>query len=865
MRDPFLWTWRSTPGVVLAAIVFLIGSSWAQTESRVGSQPELLVEPQGLDRVPDWPKISIEEQTARAVQRLALLELRMQRSPTPADYEIAMRTLELARELTPDDVELARRIVAAAWGTGDTDALVDATRALLRLDPSDTVAQLRLITARISRAQTAEERLGLYDRFLGPSGAKLASSVRSRLALDAALLLRELGDDERFVSMLNRAMTLDGTNKAAAQLALTFYAGRVTDPVGRFEMMLHLLYADPLDPNVHLAIAQELADHGVMKSAERFHNHAATLYQRSGNIPSGLDMNSLSLRWQLYGPESTLDVLNKSLATMREQAQAKYDAGIEMDIDPEELLDPNEVRIDLEKEKVRVISAMAVGDEETLVAAMKDMHASVVYASKQLAGEETRPAGYSEEAARHQGLAMLIQLQIYRFWTGVDTELAVEDTKLLYENASENFEFMLNPIDPWLLYNEGKYEEAVARTEELGQAGGRVAHIARALSLEKLGRKDEAREILFGLARSDGLAPSSAWARWYAIENLGEDGLRTAYADGLEAFAVDVPRFVDDMIEDTSSFMSFRIEVVESPTRVNMPWHVRIRVRNLSPIPLAVGSDRPINSRVLLQPHRDTNLAFFFKELFPEVVELNRRLRLEPYETIDAIVSVDLGASGMILALNSLNNHRVRWRALQGFVIGSNGSFQAGPMSKSAESKAVEIFVNPMKRRPVQETGVTLRSGSVDSLPDIVALVRSVLLAWPLRKARDPSVEDTIRDASAARFQNSSQIERAFMLASLPASRLELAMVSFDEAALALPSDGGFRVTKHAGLVEALILLTRVTNPASPLLDQAQERGSPQVAAIARLVRDRLTEGRPCYARTETIDEWFPSRAPQGK
>jgi tetratricopeptide (TPR) repeat protein len=850
VRDPVLWTWRSTLGVVLAAIVFLTGSIRAQDQSP---------KDQSQDALPVWHKVSIEEQTARAVQRLALLELRMQPSPSPADYQIAMRTLELARELTPDDVELARRIVAAAWGTGETEALVEATRALLRLDPSDTVAQLRLITARIARAQTAEERLSLYEKFLGPSGARLDPSVRSRLALDAALLLREQGNDEQFVAMLNRAMTLDGTNKAAAQLALTFYSGRVSDPVGRFEMMLHLLYADPLDPNVHLAIAQELADHGVMSSAERFHNHAATLYRRSGSIPPGLDMNSLSLRWQIYGPESTLGVLNKSLGTMREQAQARYDAQIEMDVNPDELVDPSEVRIDLEKEKVRIISAMAAGDEETVAAAMKDMQASVGYAIEQLMNLETRPQGYSEADALNQGLAMSIQLQIYRFWTGVDEDVAVEDTQLLHDKAGK-FAFMLNPIDPWLLLHEEKYEDVIARVEELGQMGGRLAHIARALALEKLGRKDEAREILFGLARSNGLAPSSAWARWYAIKNLGEQGLRTESADGIEALANDVPRFVDDMIADTSSFMSFRIEVLENPTRVNMPWHVRIRLRNLSPVPLSLGSDRPINSRVLLQPHRDNNVEYFFKELFPEVVELNRRLRLEPYESIDATISVDLGASGMILALNSLNNHRITWRALQGFVIGASGSFQSGPMCKSAESTAVEVLKNPMKRLSAQETGVTLRNGSAEELPDIIALVRSVLLAWPLRTPRDPEVDDTIRDASAARLQETSPIEQAFMLASLPASRLELAMVSFDDAALALPGQDGFRVTTNAALVESLVLLTRVTDPASPLLDEAIERGSEQVAAIARLVRDRLTDGRPCYARTETIDDWFPTR-----
>ena len=54
------------------------------------------------------------------------------------------------------------------------------------LDPSDTVAQLRLISARIGQFQTAEERLAAYERFTGPEGKGLDPAIRSRLALDAA-------------------------------------------------------------------------------------------------------------------------------------------------------------------------------------------------------------------------------------------------------------------------------------------------------------------------------------------------------------------------------------------------------------------------------------------------------------------------------------------------------------------------------------------------------------------------------------------------------------------------------------------------------------------------------------------------------
>jgi len=63
--------------------------------------------------------------------------------------------------------------------------VLEHTRALLLEDPTDTVAQLRFITASITRDhQTAEARLASYDRYV--SSTKIDASIRSRLALDAA-------------------------------------------------------------------------------------------------------------------------------------------------------------------------------------------------------------------------------------------------------------------------------------------------------------------------------------------------------------------------------------------------------------------------------------------------------------------------------------------------------------------------------------------------------------------------------------------------------------------------------------------------------------------------------------------------------
>jgi tetratricopeptide (TPR) repeat protein len=813
----------------------------------------------------ELPSISMEEQAARAIQRLALLELRMQPSPSPADYEIAYRTLAYARDLTPDDEELARKMVAAAWGTGDNERLFEATRELVRLDPADTVAQLRLISWRISRAQTAEERLALYGRFLGEGGEALDPSVRSRLALDAALLLREQGDDDGFAAMLDRSLALDGTNKAAAQLAVTYFSTRVDDAVGRFELMLNLLYADPADPNVYQSIAQELADHGVMDQADRFFRHASSLYEMTGRMPPALENQALSIRWQVQGPQALLDSLTRALRVMRQQQERDNAYRVSQGVRPEELVDPGQVRLNPDKDQLRLLAAMAVGNAAEAGAAMSDLEASVRYSTALLADPSKRPEGYSAEAARDQAVLMWAQLQLFRLWSGIHVDEARAEVDEVRGKVT-GYEQVIATIEPWLLLREDKFEEALALLDTLGERAGPLGLIARGVACERLGRTRDAAIAFIGYGRNNGLDPVSAWARGHAAGLMGEDVSQTSAAPGMRALAAGVPRFIDDMVGDTSSFMSLRIEAMESPTRVNEPWKVRVRLRNLAPIPLAVGSNRPINSRILLVPKRDSNVARFTEEMYPEVVELNRRLRLMPRESIVADVSVDLGATGLVLALNSLNNNRIRWRAIQGFVLGGDPvSYRPGPMCQSAESGASELRMNPARVLSPQEVGVELRTATLAQLPDMVQLARSALMAWPNATPPPEQTVTTLRDALAARFQRAVGIERAFMLATLPAMRTEAALGPMDEAALSLPGETGFRSTQHAGVVEALILLTRVTDPASPLLADAEANGGARLAAIARLVRERLASGRPCFATAESVSDWFPPTRPESR
>ncbi|MBO6514797.1 MAG: hypothetical protein JJ974_12615, partial [Phycisphaerales bacterium] len=87
-----------------------------------------------------------DAQAARAIETVVGLDLGLNEPVSPSDYQLAMYLLEMALEMNPGDAELARSLAQAAWMSADHETLIEATRSIVKNDPSDTVAQLRLIS-----------------------------------------------------------------------------------------------------------------------------------------------------------------------------------------------------------------------------------------------------------------------------------------------------------------------------------------------------------------------------------------------------------------------------------------------------------------------------------------------------------------------------------------------------------------------------------------------------------------------------------------------------------------------------------------------------------------------------------------------
>ena len=264
-------------GLFVAGLVLLAGSSIAigQDSRRAQERPR------------DAGAMAEDQQRVQraAGDLLARTLLRRARNlsrPTTSDYRLAALGLNIARRASPQDAELLRHEIEAWTAADDTPRLIEATRELVRLDPRDTIAQLRLIDTQIGRLNTVEDRRLAYERLLGSAGQNLRPSVRSRLALDAALLAREDGDQRMFLKLLTDATLLDATNKNAAALYASVMLPYADTPLERFELIANMLQADPLDVSAYENAAIELMSSGAYDGAARFLNRMRDLLTASG-------------------------------------------------------------------------------------------------------------------------------------------------------------------------------------------------------------------------------------------------------------------------------------------------------------------------------------------------------------------------------------------------------------------------------------------------------------------------------------------------------------------------------------------------------------------------------------------------------
>lgn len=791
------------------------------------------------------------EEVGSALVRAAMIDLGLHAGPGVADYEIAAELLRIGSDLRPADAEAARLLAAAGWSAGDRALLLEATRRVVRLDPADTVAQLRLISAGINERQTVEDRLNAFDRFLGPEGRTLDPSVRSRLALDAALLHRETGDAAGFERRLLGAVELDPTNKDAVSLAARTFTTEQTPAKEVAAWQIRLLYADPLDPHVHMTIGRICAGQAALDAASRFFENAARLFRMGmGETPTALREMQLALQWQRGGAPGVVAALNAPLRDARDQAARVIQARVEANEPIGDLRRPEEIRFEPGIDLIRLFAAHEIGDEQTVVAALTDLGNSATETLTTIRQYAGRPDVDQNQLAV-QLLQVFHDFQVARAVVGRDAALIREQIDQFF-GAIPEAKAMLAPLDAWIAYAEGNDPRALELVGE--PRPGTLDDLLIALASERMGDRTRAAPIYLAYARARAMDAFGALAR-SRLKAMGRDAeVITPAGRDLESALSKVPAWLDRMSMDPATFMMLRTDTPASTVAAHDESMIRVTLRNTASIPLGLGASRPIGSRLLLAPRPISPLADFAGAPTPKVVELDRRLRLEPLSEVAVITGADSAYTGWLREVNAHISLRDRYRVIQGFQPSPRGGLINAPLSLVTESGIVQRLNLALAREGVETLIEAVRTDDPGRLRE--ALTATVARTVEPGDGLDLSEKEieAVAGAWADRFADANAAERALMLLRLPHARQVPGMRLFDERALdtllaEAAENGGDPAggTMDTALLAAT-MLTRVSDPENAVFELAARSEDAGVRRLGALLRARLAEGRPAFA-----------------
>jgi len=807
----------------------------------------------------DLPMLRLNDELPWLLARASLLDLRLHESPSPVDYELTAYLLSMASDLDPQNREYARDMAQAAWLAGNNDLMLDATRRIIRNDPKDSVAQLRLISANINKKQTVEERKVLYDRFLSDAGKSIDPAVRSRLALDAALLEREAGNTRGFLERLHQATRLDSTNKSAASLAAQYYSSVRKDPITKLEYQMRVLNADPLDPNVHLSIFRMLATQGAIKASQRFLNDAIELFKLdTGVAPESIEELRIAVEWEVNGPQQVMRDLYNTLNDKRIYAQARIDSRIENQLPTDDLLKPEDIRYRQGIDKLRLLAAHSQGETEQVREILNDIRRSV---EQELAGyaQAMNVRGANINALLGQVITQIAELQAMRAVVGMDADLIRKEILEVVKTQPAMAQ-QLASIEPLALFAEGKFQEAYDQSEPY--KGSPVMSLIRGQSLEKLGRKDDAIELYLRLARSNVANAYGAFA-YSRLGKLGAaDQMLTDAGREMQRIAEGVPQWYDQMIKNPSRFFNLSVSQDKPMYREGEQPMLTLRIKNTAPIPLAIGPNAPIDSRVLIESVGVQTMHNGFQgNPRAKVIQLDERLRLEPREELVVTFAADSATTDWLIDQQPGVSMRQRWRVVQSFK--PRVSDDAARAQQSNPNMRVFGITNSALGLTT-ETPVVQRIGLSSARDDTSTLVRLIeskesstrrrgILAAAARMINprpdaprfSDNELDQIISALKQVYSRVSREERASMMLVLPQRHQVPAMIDFDDHVAASLLSDSLIDSQADPLLMACALLTRTDDPQAPIFEALVHVEDQRVLRVGEIVQSRLRDRRP--------------------
>lgn len=627
---------------------------------------------------------------------------------TVRGMEAALLFTQEAVDLSPDDPEAWNFHLAVAMLNERDDVVRTASERLAKLDPENDRALLQKLRSEIAEKQTAAERAERYKHEIGRGD--LPVTVRSRLALDLAILERRRGRTEAFASWLAESVALDRSHTAAAALAAGYFRLHVDDPVGTGELLLNQFLANPTDISAQMLAANHFLDHGAYDAADRLYTLAKNCYEsiQLVALPGELIADLAIARWGA----GRMDTALRQIMEYQRRMDIRY---------RERLLheDPELTPLDRAKRQaprsLTVIVTHAVlrarqGDEQgrAMMQRIIDLYQQRI---------ETMVEEAQQEAERLDPRVKeeIAKLWLETAWLTVWLSPTPENADEYAARASELIELSERAearIAGWIALRNGDPDRAVDLLER--HAGhDPAAGLGYANALLARGQRRSAAQALLNVVRLQPGTLIGAWAGDQLAELIGRRVPISSDAAHLDDLMREVPSYLDRFPAHPTTALSVRLRPTKDRFDPYEPIRIDLKLTNHASRPLAIDPEGPILPDVVLLFDVRLSGATDHPAVTPLIVSIDRRLRLEPHERLTIPLDLRRAPLGAVLDQHPLHGAIVTIRVISNFFVTPHGAIL--PNLLGSEQQAPSIRIDGKR---ITEGGVERMHNAVTGKPD---------------------------------------------------------------------------------------------------------------------------------------------------
>jgi tetratricopeptide (TPR) repeat protein len=615
--------------------------------------------------------------------------------------------LEGAYRLAPKEPRIQRMLIEALLRENDGPRALEILSAYRQTEEgrNDEGAQVQTIDLYLNQIHSLDEKIDYLQDLVGRNS--IAQSVRSYAAVRCAEFMAEHMQDTESMQMLDQALRLNPLNLRA--LRIKFQTQQNGTPMEKLSCMLDMLKSNPNQPALVLAVAQDLADAGMIQQALQWYTLALNLYPRTElRTPGRQAVADYAAEVFIGGDAKSADMIAGKIAS----------------------LDPESLNAWL----LKLIADKSMGDKDTLTVTSRQAQIALTNRLAELrraAGDATattRPVDPNGDVPVVDVAADLAKLQkanqpalLSQFATVAQTMSWI---KIYFDDKPADADPWINamakvvPADDaglarlqgWQLMKEGKTGAARAKLQPIADkdpfAAAALVLMAAHSPAAQATANTQARALLS--ANADGLTGAAL------TEMFASRGVHLVPGPVAEQLTLELAKFPRDwmsIIDQPQQFYSIRVEPVDAALKPGDPVLLRITLTNISDYDLTVGTDGIIHPGLWMDAQlRGADQRMLPSEAFDRIT---KRLVLPARQSMSQVVRLDTSELTGILLYSPQKYFQVGAMCMTN-PITINGQITNGPAGYRVEmTRLIEREGEPYTSADVfQSVEKALQSGT---------------------------------------------------------------------------------------------------------------------------------------------------------